>query len=242
MNEQKKIYRVILCLMAAGSMLFANVTMAASKVKTSSAAGSAKVAKEVKAKTLKAAGDKRATVMKEAVAALAQTGTAIEALDKKDKQQALDTLALVTGKLDIVIARAPELALAPIDVRVQTYDLINSVDVIKETVKTARELLKDGEVQQARDILMGLISEVDVTVTSIPLASYSDGIKSVARLVDKEKYQEAKDGLYDLISTLVVTKNIIPLPILRAEEMIRKADALAIQENRTQEQNKQLEE
>ena len=240
MNEQKKFRQTMICLLAAGAMLFTTTAMAQTGANKTQTAGTAKVSKEVKNKTHKAAGKKRATVIKEAVTALAQTKKAIEALDKKDKQKALDALAVVSGKLDIVIAREPDMANAPIDVRVETYDLISSLDTIKKTVKTAKKLLGDGEVQQAREILMGLTSEIDLVVTSLPLASYSEGIKAVAKLVDQEKYQEAKESLYDLLSTLVITKNVIPLPILRAEEMIKKAEKLAAQKNRTEKQNKEL--
>ncbi len=230
----------MICLLAAGAMLFTTTAMAQTGTNKTQAAGTAKVSKEVKSKTREAATKKRATVIKEAVTALTQTKKAIEALDKKDKQKALDALAVVSGKLDIVIAREPDMANAPIDVRIETYDLISSVDTIKKAVKTSKKLLDDGEVQQAREILMGLTSEIDVIVTSLPLASYSNGIKAVAKLVDEEKYQEAKESLYDLLSTLVITKNVIPLPILRAEEMLKKAEKLAAQKNRTEEQNKQL--
>ncbi len=235
------IYQTLICLLAAGAMLFAGTAIAETGAAKTSTTAKEKVAKEVQSDTRKEAGKKRETIIKEAVTALAHTKKAIEALNKKDKQAALDALAMVTGKLDIVIAREPDLAMAPIDVRVETYDLISSVDTIKKAVKTAKELLGDEKVQQAREILAGMVSEIDLLVTSIPLATYSDGIKDVAKLVDKEKYEEATEALHELLSTLVITKNIIPLPILRAEEMLKKSDELASTEKRTEEQNDQLE-
>ncbi len=241
MKKHVPLYRTLICLLAAGAMLFSTTVTAETGAAKTSTVSKVKVAKEVQSNTRKEAGKKRKTIIKEAVTALTQTRKAIEALDKKDKQAALDALAMVTGKLDIVIAREPDLANAPIDVRVETYDLISSVDTIKKTVKTAKELLDDGKVQQAREILAGMVSEIDFLVTSIPLATYSDGIKSVAGLVDEERYEEAGEALYELLSTLVITKNIIPLPILRAEEMLKKADELASTEKRTEEQNKELE-
>lgn len=240
LKQYSTIGRSLICLLAAGAMLFTTTVMAETGAAKTATATKTKISKEVQSNTRKAAGKKRETIIKEAVTALAQTKKAIEALGKKDKQAALDALAMVTGKLDIVIAREPDLANAPIDVRVETYDLISSVDTIKKTVKTAKDLLDDGQVQQAREILSGMVSEIDVIVTSIPLATYSDGIKDVAKLVDKEKYGEATESLYDLLSTLVITKNVIPLPILRAEEMLKKADKLAATEKRTDEQNKKL--
>ncbi len=237
----KKTYRTtILCLLAAGGLLFTNPVLAVNKTKNRPADNIEKIAKGVKKDIRKEAVKKQETIVKEAVAALLQTKKAIEALNKKNKQQALDALAMVTGKLDIVIARKPDLAKAPIDVRVETYDLISSVDTIKKTIKTAKELLDDGKVQEARELLMGMVSEIDIIVTSIPLATYSAGIKDVAKLVDQEKYKEAKDKLYDLLSTLIITRNIIPLPILRAERMLKRAEKLATKKNRTKEENKKL--
>jgi len=231
--------RALICALAIGALLLTNTAMAETDTKAE-VKGTAKVAKEVKQCTNDEAGKQRGAIIKEAVAALAQTKNAIIALEKKDKQAALDALAMVTGKLDIIIARDPDMANAPIDVRVETYDLISSVDTVKKAVKTAQDLLDDGEVQLAREILIGLVDEIDLIVTSIPLASYSAGIKAVAKLVDEEKYEEAQEALYELLSTLVVTRNVIPLPILRAEELLKKAEELAEKANRTPEENKQL--
>lgn len=235
-----RIKQSLVCLLAGGALLLCGPVLAAEK-NGSAAKPRTTVEKEVKASSGKEAGKKRETIVKEAVAALEQTKKAMEAIDKKNRKEALDALALVTGKLEIVLAREPDLANAPIDVRVEHYDLYATVNAIKDAVKRARNLLGDGEVQQARAILSGLASEIDIVVTSLPLASYAEGIKDVARLVGDEKYQEASVALEELLSTLVVTRHIIPLPILRAEELLKKADKLAETENRSAKQNKELE-
>jgi len=229
----------LICALAVTALVLINTALAET-TGYSDTQGTAKVAKEVQKKTKTEAGKQRDTIIKEAVAALAQTKKAILALEKKDKQAALDALAMVTGKLDIIIARKPDMANAPIDVRVETYDLISSVDMVKKAVKTAQELLDEGEVQQAREILVGLVNEIDLVVTAIPLASYSDGIKAVAKLVDEEKYEEAQEAIYELLSTLKVTRNVIPLPILRAEELLKKADELAAKKDRSEDENNKL--
>ncbi len=198
------------------------------------------VEKEVRSRSRHQAWKKRETIIREAVSALDQTRKAIEAIKKKDRQAALDALAMAAGKLEIVLARDPALAAAPIDVQVETLDLYASVDAIKQAVKKAEEHLESGQVQQARHILGSLASEIDIVVTSIPLKSYTAAIKRVARMVDQEKYQPAVETLYEALSTLVVTRNIIPLPILRAEELLKKAEKLAQHQGRTQKQNHQL--
>ena len=198
------------------------------------------VEKEVHSSSRRQAWKKRETIIREAVAALDQTRKAIEAIKKKDRQAALDALAMAAGKLDIVLARDPALATAPIDVQVETLDLYASVNTIKQAVKKAEDHLESGQVQQARHILGSLASEIDIVVTSIPLKSYSAAIKRVARLVDQEKYQPAMETLYEALSTLVITRNIIPLPILRAEELLKKAEKLAQHQGRSEKQNHQL--
>ncbi|WP_457574582.1 YfdX family protein [Desulfolithobacter sp.] len=240
MKRWTKMWRALVCLFAGCGLLLASPAMAADNAKVAAAKDKTTVEKEVKTSGNKQVSKKRETIVKEAVAALEETRKALDAIEKKKKKEALDALALVTGKLEIIVAREPALANAPIDVRVEQYDLYATIDEIKKAIKQAEDLLEDGEVQQARMILSGLASEIDIVVTSLPLATYADGIKAVARLVGDEKYQEAADALYDLLSTLVITRNIIPLPILRAEELLKKADKLAQTEGRTEEQNKEL--
>ncbi|HFQ89055.1 MAG TPA: YfdX family protein [Desulfobulbus sp.] len=241
MKRLTSLHRAMVCLVTALALLLAGPAMATEKA-GDTAAGKARtpVEKEVRSSSNRQVSKERAAIIKEAVDALAQTRKALDAIEKKKKQQALDALATVTGKLEIVLAREPALANAPIDVRVEQYDLYATVDAINKAVNKARDLLGDGRVQQARMILSGLASEIDIVVTSIPLASYTNGIKAVARLVGNDKYQEASDALYGLLSTLVVTRNIIPLPILRAEELLKKADKLAETKGRSDKQNKEL--
>ena len=240
MNVLKKGNYVLVSLVIAGMLCSAGVQAGQAKHKKEKSAAAAKVEKQVKSDTRKEAGIKRESIVKEAVMALDQTGKAIEALKDKKKQEALDALAMAAGKLEIVIAREPKMANAPIDVRVEEFDLYASVDTVKKAVKTAEDLLEDGEVQLARAILADLASEIDLVITSLPLVAYTDTIKDVAKLVDADKYDEALQSLYELLSTMVVTRNVIPLPLLRAEILLDKADKLAVKENRSEQENKEL--
>ncbi|EGI4083924.1 heat resistance protein YfdX2, partial [Escherichia coli] len=64
---------------------------------------------EVQKETDSQAADKRKQVLDEAVSALALTKSALAALDGKDAARALATLAEVTGKLELIVAREPTL-------------------------------------------------------------------------------------------------------------------------------------
>ncbi len=170
--------------------------------------------------------DKRGRLISEAVSALDETETAIAALKDGRKDDAIDALARATGKLETIVARSPDLALAPVDVTYLTIDLIADVDTIKDIGNRVEDLVEDGEFQAARAMLRNFASEIVVTTTSLPLATYPDAILKAAALIDEDKTDEALEVLNTALSTQVVTEKIIPLAPLRAEAMIAAAAKL----------------
>jgi hypothetical protein len=74
----------------------------------------------------------------DATVALAETKKALKALENKNNDEALKALAVVTGKLDLIVARDPKLALTPVDTEVVTYDLLTNLDTIKAIIKDAK--------------------------------------------------------------------------------------------------------
>ncbi|WP_051906971.1 YfdX family protein [Methylomarinum vadi] len=196
---------------------------------------------QVDAKTTEQAAEKRKKITADAIAAVAETRNALKLLDEKKTDEALAALERVTGKLELILARDPKLALAPVDVEVITYDLLADLDTIKAVIKEAEDYLEDGEVQKARPLVANLASEIQFRTTSIPLASYPSAIKAVAPLIDAGKVDEAKAALQAALNTLVVTTDeVIPLPVLRAENLLKKAEALAENEDRTVKDNETL--
>lgn len=178
--------------------------------------------------------ERRKKIMQEAIDALAETKTALKALEEQRIDDALEALAVTTGKLELILARDPELGLAPTDVSVQTHDIYASPAGIRAAITQAENALADGSVQEARRILGGLGSEIVYTVTNLPLATYPDAIKAITPLIDAGKIEEAKQSLQAALNTLILTEHIIPLPALRAEELLQRAEELAEQDDRTE--------
>ena len=192
---------------------------------------------EVQKETDSQAADKRKQVLDEAVSALSLTKSALAALDGKDTARALATLAEVTGKLELIVAREPTLALAGVDVRTIVHDLFANT----ETIEEALDALRHGEVQQARHVLALLASEIVITVTSIPLASYPAAVKAVVPLIDQGKIEEAKAALQSALSTLVEERSVLPLPVLRAKLLLKRAEPLVEDGQRSEASNERLE-
>ena len=198
------------------------------------------IEKKVKAEGAAKADIQRQKIFQDAVVALHETQNAIVALDKKDKEKALAALEKAIGKLELVLARDPNLALAPVDVTTQTLDIYADIESVRKAVKEAIALLKKGRVQDARALVSGLASEIVIEVLNIPLATYPDAIRAVVPLIEAGKFKEAKAALITALNTLVVTRHIIPLPIVRAEQMLKRAETLAEKANRSKAEEKEL--
>ena len=196
---------------------------------------------EVQKETDSQAADKRKQVLDEAVSALALTKSALAALDEKESARALATLAEVTGKLELIVAREPTLALAPVDVRTIVHDLFANTETVEAMTDEALDALKHGEVQRARRVLALLASEIVITVTNIPLASYPAAVKAVVPLIDQGKIEEAKAALQSALSTLVEERSVLPLPVLRAKLLLKRAEPLVEDGQRSEASNERLE-
>ncbi len=195
---------------------------------------------KVDANIAKQSAEERQKIVSEAVEAVADTEKALLALDANKKDEALKLLEKVTGKLEIILAREPDLALAPIDISEVSYDLYADLDTIKKAIKEADDALDDGEVQKARHLIAGLASEIIIRTTSLPMVSYPAAIQAIVPLIDQGKIDEAKFALVELLNTLVVTEEIIPLPLLRAELLLAEAEILSEKEKRSEDENKTL--
>ncbi|WP_456380217.1 YfdX family protein [Thiolapillus sp.] len=186
------------------------------------------------------ADSQREKIVAEAVSAIEETRKALQALNDGEADKALKALEVATGKLELILARDPRLALVPVDVSVATYDLFADVDTVKAVIKEAKDLLDAGKVQDARILMSDLASEVVISTTSIPLATYPDAIKAISPLLDKGGAEKAKLALQSALNTLVVTTEVVPLPLLRSQHILIKAEALAEKKGRSDEENKQL--
>jgi hypothetical protein len=185
--------------------------------------------------------EKRKEILADASVAIDETRKALQALDEGNTEEALAALEMVTGKLELILVRDPALSLAPVDVQVVTHDLLASPDTVKAIIHDAENYLEDGEIQKARPLVANLASEIVISSTSIPLATYPAAIKAIAPLIDEGRLDEARAGLQAALNTLVVTTDeIIPLPVVRAQQLLMKAEALAENQERTVKENETL--
>jgi hypothetical protein len=233
---------------AAASVVALSLSLAASlsaqesRLQVATAAGgrSDNPPADVKDEAARQAAEKRREIIQDAVDALRETQNALKALEQNRNPDALKALANATGKLELVLARDPRLALAPVDVGFRIVDVYTSPDTVKEAVGRAEDFLEDGMVQSARSLIGDLASELVVSVTNLPLATYPNAIKAVTPMIDAGKIAEARNALQVALGTLVVVDTIVPLPPMRAEILLEDAEMLAEKTDRTADESKRL--
>ena len=175
----------------------------------------------------------RDKLVDEAVAALRETQNALKAIDQNKTDEANAALERATGKLEIVLARTPTLALAPVDVSVVTHDVIAAQADVDKIRGEAAAALAQGRLQLARKLISDLGSETVVSISKLPLGTYPAALKQAAALLHQGKSQEAKAVLETALSTIVVEDIIIPLPLVRAQLALEGARSLLEKKKRT---------
>lgn len=169
----------------------------------------------------------KAKHIKEAMDAVKGTQDALAALQHGEKDKAIAILTQVDGKIDLLLAQYPDDKLIPVDDSVDDFNLVSNLVAVKKARKEAKKLLDDGYVQDARHIIDQLVSEIRVTTVYLPMDTYPDAIKEVAKLLNQGKENEASRVLQTALSTLVVDEQAISVPIITAEAMIETASQVA---------------
>lgn len=240
-NMKKRLIRALAAASLGGLLMASPLAGAEQGAASKALSQNPKVQASLTKEAGKKAEEKRQEIVDEAVSALKETFNALKALEAGKKDEALKALANATGKLELVVARDPALALAPVDVSMTTFDVLATADDVELARKQVIRLLEEGNLPAARELLDSLRSEVVVSVAAIPLATYPDAIKAVTPLIDEGKTEEAKAALETALATLVVTRHIVPLPLLRADEALVIAEVLAEKKDRNEKENQALE-
>ena len=161
---------------------------------------------------------------KDAIAAIQQTAKAIDSIAAGKTADALQLIEEATGKINIVLARNPELALIPVSVEALIIDTApRDVDDIKKLADAADAAVSVDEFPTARALLGALRSEVRVRTYNLPLAMYPTALQEAARLLDQDS-QAASITLLAALNTLVAVDQVTPIPLLVAQEAIHQAE------------------
>ncbi|HHE06071.1 MAG TPA: YfdX family protein, partial [Epsilonproteobacteria bacterium] len=131
------------------------------------------------------------------------------------------------GKLEVILAAKDAPALLPIDSMVTANEFVGNSEDIHKTLTLIETLIAKGKVQEARTLMLPLQSEIDITVVSLPLATYPDALKLAAKYVHDNKLDKAHDVLVTALSTFTKVTEIVPIPLLKATDLIEASSVIA---------------
>ncbi len=207
--------KVLLSFVAAGLLVSGAFASSATKAESN------KAVSEAKAKIVKE--QKEVKIVKEAVEAVALTNKVLSELDKGNKDQAIKDLEKAIGKLEVVLSAPNAPALIPIDSAIEVVDFPGSLQDIKTALISAKALLAENRVQEARRILDTLRSEIVLKVVNLPLASYPAALKLAAKFLHENRIDEAKNVLNQALATFVEVDVVTPIPLLQAIHLVEVA-------------------
>jgi hypothetical protein len=183
--------------------------------------------------------EKEPQIVKEVADSVSSIHQALESLDKNDMKKAFFTLQTASEKLDVALTEHPALTLAPVNIEVDASDFQGDAKTIEQAISEADDLLDDGKLQAARQILSELASEIRITTISMPLGSFPTAIKNAMALINKGEAKEAAKLLNNALNMLVETTEVIPLPFLRAEALLDEASDLEHKKDMSKEKGRE---
>ena len=188
----------------------------------------AQLQQEVEKEQQAATTEAESSLAQEAIVAIEETRKAIAAIEQGKTQEAIQALERATGKIDILVAQYPELALVPVSTQVDVIDVapldFDAIERIRNQIKRAVDA---EDFPAARELLSNLISEIRTTTLNLPLATYPDAMKQAARLLNDRQTEQAQSVLQSAISTLIVTEQSRPLPLIESHTKLVGALAVA---------------
>ncbi|VAW78047.1 hypothetical protein MNBD_GAMMA13-1346 [hydrothermal vent metagenome] len=182
------------------------------------------VKQDVVAGAKETAKEKQDAYSAEAIMAIKNVEEAIQLRANGKKDEAVKKLEIASGKLDVAMAADPALELVPLEIEVATFDLDTTPDKVESDLEIIEDLLDDGDVQAARELLGQMRSDIVTRTVFLPLAAYPDAIKLAVSEITANKTDNAEETLITAMESLVEEVEILPLSVVRAQDAISDAE------------------
>jgi len=239
MKKRVIVSTVLASLLLSTSALYANVSASISS-KTEM--------KQEKAKRLKIVLNKVATqhrkglqkAPKEMLNALQQSVVALGALQHNKVDEAKKALQKATKLFDVALKNNPKLDFIPVADDIRVNDFSGDSKLVQHIIDSAQKLLKDHDTQAAREILMPLQDEMDMTTTLLPLATYPAATHQALKELNKGQKKLAFTTLATALNSTIMETTMIPLPLITAQDLVLSASKL--DKTKKKEANKLLDE
>lgn len=183
-----------------------------------------KQSKEAVSKQAEKSSELKKLVNADVSKGLEKVRQAVKTLDQGKSKECLALLKEAVGNFEVALAADPKLNLVPVSSLVQAQELYTNPGALERELSYARELLRDGKIQQARNLLVPLRSDISVKTTFLPMQSYPDAIRQAIAALVNGKDDDAKTVLASAMSTLIITEEVVaPIPLVTARSLVDEA-------------------
>ena len=165
-------------------------------------------------------------LVKEAIRAIQYTQDALIYLNGNKIDKAKEALKNAVGQLAIVLNSPNPPYLLPVDIQLEAYEFQGKIEDIAKMVASAKLLVAENKLPQARQVLNALRDEIVIKTINLPLATYPAALNLAIKYLNEGKIKEAKDVLAMALSTLVEIDTIIPIPLVKAQALVVEASKI----------------
>ncbi len=200
---------------------------ASANVKTDKPLTSKEVSENATKKATQTADNKKVELVQEALNSLTLSAKALKNLNENKTKEAKKNIELALGKLESILAAKDTPKLLPIENRMVVKNFVGTAKDVEAVIKKVKVMLDDGKIQEAGELLITLQSEIDITIVSLPLATYPDALKLASKYIIEEKPNKAKEILELALSTFTEVKQIVPIPLINTVDLVASASDIA---------------
>jgi hypothetical protein len=177
---------------------------------------------------------------KEVLEALQATFDADRALRQQQDKQAAEQLKHAHEQFRAAFKADPGLKWIPVDADILVDGTVASAKELSAILEAADAAISAHRTQEARELLMPLRDEIDVTTLYLPAEAYADAVQKSQKALKRGDRVAARQELHMAFGLLVSERLVIPIPLLEAESLV--SDAAELQKSEKAKRSELLDE
>ncbi len=136
------------------------------------------------------------------------------------------SLAAVVEIYKLSIKADPDVGLVSIENKLAVNELVASEGEIKGQIRLIRDLLRNNNIQEAREMIQPLRDEIDITTIYLPVKIFAKASEKAYKALQEKDSQTAINTIRIALNTLVTVKLVMPIPLILSEDLLMQASAL----------------
>jgi len=168
-------------------------------------------------------------IIQEAADVISLTRSVISSISDKDYADAIETLNTAIARAELII-RTDHATRIISEVNIEVLDRVEDAETAVHLINNIDSLMELGELQEAKNLMKQLTSELRITRESISILSYLQTLKNADQLLKNKQYENALLELNSVLDNITIERSVTPLPLIIAQKMINVSENLMREE------------